>query len=535
MTLKNLGGAAKVVEDIWGKTLKESGQDNYRKNVLNKYVPQVFAQDLKELKAEIKNLSRGVKKGEAGSFTNSGATTDITGLDVPPVITLSEVKCVEIYTTIFNKEKQNQKDTWFTEKVSKSGKVSQTLGTDGIVLDNFLYNKLIKDAKKLLGAGEWLIAPVKNLDTAQRNINSRYSKKLAAAEMANRKGTSRKPKKGREQIEENYVAYRLSGFQSSKVAYGSQEKYRDEGLTQYEKSTGLQLGHADAGSSTYEHKLAHAERLVKDAKDFEGKEDLLTSIQKIKEQYSVKIQHEEHIDLKKFKKGYAFIVVTGQRTSLNMKQNKEAEQKLGSEIHNKIKKLLLVPHDTILTKTIGGLLINKLTKGSRGVKNTSKRYISKKAFRSKEEKKGKKKQVQRKYTCQVGTGGLTFATVGESVKKENKKAVKRAKITARPSISNTGSPLQVLAIFNAKLEQKIIDNMGGAALHNRTGRFAESVKVLNIMPVKGTHGTIQYNYMRDPYGVFERDGARDPRLLIDKTLREQAAEMALGKFTTQRV
>ena len=52
MSLKNLGGAAKVVEDIWGKTLKESGQDNYRKNVLNKYVPQVFAQDLKELKAE---------------------------------------------------------------------------------------------------------------------------------------------------------------------------------------------------------------------------------------------------------------------------------------------------------------------------------------------------------------------------------------------------------------------------------------------------------------------------------------------------
>ena len=77
--------------------------------------------------------------------------------------------------------------------------------------------------------------------------------------------------------------------------------------------------------------------------------------------------------------------------------------------------------------------------------------------------------------------------------------------------------------------------MGGRALHNRTGRFAGSVKALNIIPVPGTTGTIQYSYMRDPYEVFEGQGGRDPRLLIDQTLREQAAEMALGKFTTQRV
>ena len=39
----------------------------------------------------------------------------------------------------------------------------------------------------------------------------------------------------------------------------------------------------------------------------------------------------------------------------------------------------------------------------------------------------------------------------------------------------------------------------------------------------------------NPYKVFEGHETRDPRLLIDKTIREQAAELALGKFTTQRL
>ena len=95
--------------------------------------------------------------------------------------------------------------------------------------------------------------------------------------------------------------------------------------------------------------------------------------------------------------------------------------------------------------------------------------------------------------------------------------------------------MHLLAMFNTKLEQNIKDNMEGAALHNRTGRFAESVHVHNIAPHRGTDGIVQYSYMYNPYRIFEGDGTRDPRLIIDKTIREQAAEMAMGTFTTQRI
>ena len=47
--------------------------------------------------------------------------------------------------------------------------------------------------------------------------------------------------------------------------------------------------------------------------------------------------------------------------------------------------------------------------------------------------------------------------------------------------------------------------------------------------------TIQYSYQRHPYGVFESDTDRDPRKVIDKSIREIAAELAIGRFYTARV
>ena len=521
MSLSIIGEAAGEVVDIWGKTLAESGQDNYRKNVLDKYIPQVFAQDLNELREEIQSMSKGVKKGEKGSFTSSGES-----LDVPAIITLEESKCVEIYLKIFETEKNFQKSNVFNGK---------NIGTDGIVLDKVLWNALVSEALSLLKTGDWVIAPVRNQKAAQTKINSEYSKKIAAAEMKNRKGTSRASKEGREEIEETYVQYRMSGYQSSRIKHGSKERYRPEGLTDWEKSTGLQLGHADEGAPTWQHKISHAEKIVKSAKASKGKRALLTKIGKIKEEFSCEYNHKEHIDLNGMQKGYSFILITGQRTKLNQKQQAAGEAKLGSAAHNACSELLLKPHHTKLTDTIGGLLLHKLTKGNKGVLNTSKKYLAVRKVKSNEKKKTPKKTVNRKYTVNVGQGGLSFAVLAKKARADNKKSRRQTNAAPLPSSNTIGSPLQLLAIFNANLEQAIIENMGGQALNNRTGRFAGSVKVLNITPVRGTTGAIQYTYQRNPYQVFEGDAGRDPRLLIDNTLREQAAEMALGKFTTQRV
>jgi hypothetical protein len=85
--------------------------------------------------------------------------------------------------------------------------------------------------------------------------------------------------------------------------------------------------------------------------------------------------------------------------------------------------------------------------------------------------------------------------------------------------------------------------MGSPALNNITGRFADSVRVENIIKTPKGFPSVGYTYQRDPYQVFEEgvgsppwaNGNRDPRDLIDKSVREIAATMALGRFYTRRI
>ena len=80
------------------------------------------------------------------------------------------------------------------------------------------------------------------------------------------------------------------------------------------------------------------------------------------------------------------------------------------------------------------------------------------------------------------------------------------------------------------------------SLVNRSGRFAESVKVTEIAQTPKGFPSIGYTYQRNPYQVFEEgsggewaNGDRDPRDLIDKSIREIAAQFAIGRFYTRRV
>jgi hypothetical protein len=78
-------------------------------------------------------------------------------------------------------------------------------------------------------------------------------------------------------------------------------------------------------------------------------------------------------------------------------------------------------------------------------------------------------------------------------------------------------------------------------LVNRTGRFSESAQVLSAdtTPKGGT--SIAYTYQKDPYQLFERGRSRlatpdrEPRDIIDASIRSIAQEMMLGRFYTRRV
>jgi len=125
------------------------------------------------------------------------------------------------------------------------------------------------------------------------------------------------------------------------------------------------------------------------------------------------------------------------------------------------------------------------------------------------------------------------------MKRKSIVAAKRKKAKA----SAAAQPLQLIVLINKELPDTVRKNMDLPALQNRTGRFAQSVKVTDIIKTPKGYPSIGYTYQRDPYQVFEdgvgaapwANGQRDPRDLIDKSIREIAAGYAIGRFYTRRV
>lgn len=102
--------------------------------------------------------------------------------------------------------------------------------------------------------------------------------------------------------------------------------------------------------------------------------------------------------------------------------------------------------------------------------------------------------------------------------------------------------LQMIGILNQRLPDTVAKNMGSPRLNYRTGRFASSVRITDIVFTAKGHPSIGYTYQRDPYEVYESSSgskfsslARDPRSLIDVSIRELAAQQAIGRLFTRRV
>jgi hypothetical protein len=125
---------------------------------------------------------------------------------------------------------------------------------------------------------------------------------------------------------------------------------------------------------------------------------------------------------------------------------------------------------------------------------------------------------------------------------QKKKAAK--KDFSRKNPKNTQrSMFSIMAMINKKLPTTIQKNMTEPALVNRTGRFANSVRIMEVTETRKGFPSFGYSYDKEPYQVFEMGKGRapwattdrDPRTLIDSSIREIAAELALGRFYTRRL
>ena len=146
---------------------------------------------------------------------------------------------------------------------------------------------------------------------------------------------------------------------------------------------------------------------------------------------------------------------------------------------------------------------------------------------------------------------IKVSKINDSNSKAKRKKPRRKKVVALPvyvdkKVHKTGrkkktseqarSLFSYVAIINKELPNTVRKNMNFPALENRTGRFASSVKLTDAMVTPKGHPSFGYTYQTEPYGVFEKGSTpeRDPRKLIDASIREIAADMALGRFYTRR-
>jgi|TARA_B110001454_G_scaffold98488_1_gene93150 hypothetical protein len=131
---------------------------------------------------------------------------------------------------------------------------------------------------------------------------------------------------------------------------------------------------------------------------------------------------------------------------------------------------------------------------------------------------------------------LSTAVLIAAVKKTKKKGRAAPRSGAAPRKSGSSKmPLHLLGILNKELPETVRANMGAPALTNQTGRFANSTRVVDMIPTAQGFPSIGYTYQRDPYEVHEQDSDYDPRSLIDQSVREIAAQHAMGRFYTRRV
>ena len=100
----------------------------------------------------------------------------------------------------------------------------------------------------------------------------------------------------------------------------------------------------------------------------------------------------------------------------------------------------------------------------------------------------------------------------------------------------------LLGLLNKDLPKTVAKNMGAPALENRTGRFAGSVRAMDVTLTPQGFPSVGYTYQTQPYGVYEAssgsrfsDRERDPRRLIDASIREIAAQHIQTRLFTRRV
>lgn len=148
----------------------------------------------------------------------------------------------------------------------------------------------------------------------------------------------------------------------------------------------------------------------------------------------------------------------------------------------------------------------------------------------------KKRGAKVATSLQKDAGSSQASTSARFKKPQGPKPIQSRATLGKITLPNSKAPVvnlkALIPIINQRLPAIIRSHMGQQGrLVNRTGNFSEGAYVIDMSEGYG----LTYSYQKYPYQTFESQGARDPRPLIEQSIREIAAQLVETRFNMRRV
>lgn len=415
---------------------------------------------------------------------------------------LSRVEVTKIVTDMFNKWKENEESKVIGYK--KDLFLPGT-GKETIRVTKERFTKLVALAQKKTDGGKYLTAVCRNYYYMQQFTTAGKEVKLNLIRQLND----------------------LDGVKNIRGPEGAKDRSRFNFKQDLGHGAGEGIAASGLAASRAVGKMTnHRNKIVRDVIK---KEKYMSEILEILVGYEASLEHATNLSDKNFFKDYEVVLTTqdaNENKGLDASQEKALLERL-RDLFNDI--VLEVSASKSLLEMVNEQFFsyfeqqkNLQVSGKKGKKKLNSKADATEKFKAKQKS--------------------PVPTLLAAVKFQSK-SIGTAKKSKHRNVQRGVDPLGMLMLLNKKLPEKVQQKMGLPALTNRTGKFAESAKAVNITDTNEGVPVIDYTYEKNPYQIFETGKGqkpwstmqRDPRSIIDRSIRELAAEMALGKFTTRRV
>ncbi len=297
---------------------------------------------------------------------------------------------------------------------------------------------------------------------------------------------------------------------------------------------GFDLGHGEFGAASSQVKAEQMKQKVAGSSALTAEEK--ATINEIFAEYELRVggsvSHEQILDDNgNVRKGYV-VTLSLQDAEGNARDASEVEGPAMKALTDQAQALLEQEGSFTFMQAIERVFLSALTRKS--IREASVRYQGVRPKRNINEKSKARKKIRKGFKS-----GRRFKVIQEKKPLPKPTIERQAVKEKRPAMSS----LALVNLINKNLPKVLIKNMQAPGLQNVTGRFANSVRALKIKQSGRGLPNVQYSYDYDPYQVFEvgkgdrrwATTERDPRNLIDQSIREVAIGIMTSKFTTTRL